>query len=160
MLELLNWQSSNLYLVIACGLSFVLSGIAFYRIYLWEKRFRILFQGKTINNLEDKLFLSLKKVDEALSNDELLQKRIIKIENLLDLAITKKAILRYNPFNEVGSNQSFSLCLLDSKLNGVIISALYSRGISNFYSKEIYHGTTKYNLSEEEKNVLDQAISN
>lgn len=141
-------------------LTLLLAGIAFYKVILWEKKFKILFQGKTLNNLEDKLFLSLKKVEEAISNDLLLEKRIKQIEMLLNKSITKKAILRYNPFNEVGSNQSFSLCLLDSELNGVIISALYSRGVSNFYSKEINKGISKYNLSDEEKEVLALAIAN
>src|SRR3989339_1310817 len=35
--------------------------------------------------------------------------------------------MRYNPFTDTGGDQSFSLCLLDEKGNGFVVSSLHSR---------------------------------
>jgi len=47
---------------------------------------------------------------------------------------------------------------LDSNNNGVIITALYSRGAANLYSKELIRGESKQTLSDEELTVLNKAL--
>src|SRR5882724_8818272 len=36
-------------------------------------------------------------------------------------------ILRFNPFNETGGDNSFTLCLLDGNLNGIVMTGLHTR---------------------------------
>lgn len=72
--------------------------------------------------------------------------------------LQKVAILRYNPYNDTGGDQSFSLALLDGKLNGSIITSLHSRSGTRIYIKIIAKGESDLQLSKEEKVVLDQAI--
>lgn len=76
-------------------------------------------------------------------------------------AITKFAILRFNPFNDLGGDQSFVLALLDKSNSGVIITSLHSRSQTRVYAKGIKNGTSPgLSLSKEEKAAINKAIIN
>lgn len=73
--------------------------------------------------------------------------------------IQKVSVLRYNPFGDTGGDQSFAIALLDAKNSGVIISSLHGRDRTRIYAKPITAGdATPYELSSEEKNVLEEAM--
>lgn len=73
-------------------------------------------------------------------------------------SIHKIGLLRFNPFREIGGDQSFSLALLDDENSGAIISSLYSREGVRIYAKSIQKGqTAKYPLTEEEKHAISIA---
>jgi hypothetical protein len=72
-------------------------------------------------------------------------------------ALQKAAIKRYNPFREVGGDQSFSAALLDAADNGIVITSHYTRKENRIYGKPIKAGKSDYPLSEEEINVIETA---
>ena len=72
-------------------------------------------------------------------------------------AIQHVGIVRYNPFDDTGSNQSFALALLDADGNGVVISSLHSRQQTRVYLKEIVGGRSEAQLSGEETEALGRA---
>ena len=74
--------------------------------------------------------------------------------------IQKLSILRYNPYNDTGGNQSFSLVMLDGRNNGLILSRMHSRAGTRVYVKTIKIGESELELSKEEKQVLKQALDN
>lgn len=69
-------------------------------------------------------------------------------------------VIRYNPFSEVGSNQSFSVALLDKNSDGVVITGLYSRDGNRIYAKPVKAGNSEYALSDEEKKAVGDAMKN
>lgn len=69
-------------------------------------------------------------------------------------------MIRFNPFQEVGGDQSFAVALLDADDNGLVITSLYSREGNRIYAKPINGGVSPYPLSEEEKKAIDQARKN
>jgi len=69
----------------------------------------------------------------------------------------KIGVVRFNPFKEVGSDQSFSIAILDGNDNGVVITSLYTRDESRVYGKPIKAGVSEYNLSDEEKKAIEKA---
>ena len=71
--------------------------------------------------------------------------------------IQKVGIVRYNPFSEIGGDQSFSVALLDGKDNGVVITSLYTREGNRVYGKPVIEGKSKYLLTEEEKEAILKA---
>lgn len=79
------------------------------------------------------------------------------IDNLAS-QMPQSAIIRYNPFRDsgVGGKQSFSLALINSNGDGVIISQLFSREFSRVSAKEITLWNSDLELSPEEKEVLKQ----
>jgi len=69
-------------------------------------------------------------------------------------------LTRFNPFNEIGGNQSFILCLLDSVNSGVIITSLHNRDHTRIYAKEIKKGNVDPKIfSKEEKTILEKIIN-
>jgi hypothetical protein len=73
------------------------------------------------------------------------------------LAIQKLGIVRFNPFKEVGSDQSFSVAFLDDNDNGVVITSHYSREGNRVYGKPIKSGESGYSLSKEEIDAIGMA---
>ena len=67
-------------------------------------------------------------------------------------------IVRFNAFEDTGGNQSFALALLDSKGDGVALSSLYGRAESRIFAKPVKGGVSEYNLSDEEKTAIQQAL--
>ena len=72
-------------------------------------------------------------------------------------SIQKVGIIRFNPFSEIGGNQSFSLALLDGKDNGLVITSFYTRGGNRVYGKPIKSGKSQYALSREEIKAIESA---
>lgn len=106
-----------------------------------------------------------KNFKEILSLLKNLEKNFEKFsEDLEDLkkeskfSIQKIGIVRFNPFSEVGGDQSFSIALLDGNNSGLIITSLYSREGNRVYGKSIKNGKSEYSLSEEEKKAMLKAI--
>lgn len=71
----------------------------------------------------------------------------------------KFGIVRFNPFKEVGSDQSFSIALLNLKNNGFVLTSQYGRESNRVFAKPINQGKSEYLLSKEEKEAIEQAIS-
>jgi len=69
------------------------------------------------------------------------------------------SLKRFNAFNDVGSNLSFSMALLDGEGNGLVLTSLYGRQESRTYAKKVAGGTAQARLSEEEEEVLREARS-
>ena len=86
----------------------------------------------------------------------------MKIKNLEDvckITIQKTGVVRFNPFNEMGGNQSFVIALLDNKNNGFLISSLFVKDGSRVYSKTVKQGKSDYLLSNEELEAINRAIN-
>lgn len=72
-------------------------------------------------------------------------------------AVQHVGVVRFNPFEDTGSNQSFALALLDDHANGIVISSLHSRQNTRLYLKPIAAGRSETALSEEESEALRRA---
>jgi len=70
----------------------------------------------------------------------------------------KLGLIRFNPFNETGGNNSFSLVLLDGKNNGWVMTGLHTRERTRLYVKPIKNLKSEYELSDEEKKALEKAV--
>jgi hypothetical protein len=73
-------------------------------------------------------------------------------------AIQRVGLVRFNPFEDTGGNQSFALALTDSAGNGFIISSLHSRTGTRLYAKAVAAGRSDGALSEEETEALRLAL--
>jgi transcriptional accessory protein Tex/SPT6 len=74
-------------------------------------------------------------------------------------SIHKAAMIRFNPFEDMGGEHSFALALLDKNDNGIVMSSLHGRENTRMYAKEVIDGKSKQQLSKEEEKVLKEAIS-
>jgi len=78
------------------------------------------------------------------------------LDNNLKIGIT-----RFNPFDDVGGDQSFILTILDKNNSGAIITSLHNRDITRIYAKPIKNGVGEnITLSKEEKSAIVKTIKN
>ncbi len=99
------------------------------------------------------------EVAEALNNIEKLDERLQFIEEDSLKHIQKFAVIRFNPFDDAGGDQSFAAALLDNEGNGFIISSLHGREATRVYGKPVEKGKpVNYGFSEEEEKVVRLAL--
>jgi hypothetical protein len=72
-------------------------------------------------------------------------------------AFQRVGLVRFNPFEETGGNQSFALALLDAEGDGWVLSSLHARSGTRVYAKAIRGGRSDAALSEEETAAIRQA---
>lgn len=98
-----------------------------------------------------------KDLKQVLKGFEELKKEFKKISEQNRACIQKVGIVRYNPFSDTGSDQSFSIALLDGDNNGIVITSLYSRDGNRVYAKPLENSASEYSLSSEEKEAIKKA---
>ena len=140
-------------------LLFIISIILFSSVKKLEKKYRKMMRGVNNKNLEKALNDNLDNIEKALNRSEEAINECKSISNELKGCVNKVAIMRYKAFEDVGSDLSFSIAILDSYNDGVIITGIYSRHDSTTYAKPIDKGRSRYELSEEELHVLNEAIN-
>jgi hypothetical protein len=67
-------------------------------------------------------------------------------------------MVRFNPFEDTGSDQSFAIALLDDRRDGVVISSLHGRSNTRVFAKPVADGGSPHNLSEEEAEAIRIAV--
>lgn len=87
-----------------------------------------------------------------------IHQHIVELEIAAKSHIQKYALVRFNPFEDTGGDQSFIAAFLDAKDNGLVISSLHSRTGTRVYAKEVVGGKpTAHLFSREEKEVVEKA---
>jgi hypothetical protein len=67
-------------------------------------------------------------------------------------------MVRFNPFEDTGSDQSFAIALLDDARDGIVISSLHGRSNTRIYAKPVEGATSSPALSEEESRAIRIAV--
>lgn len=117
--------------------------------------FNLFKKKKEPENLQEILsqFKNLKENFEKFSEE------LEKLKKESKFSIQKIGIVRFNPFFEIGGNQSFSVALLDGNNTGFVITSLYTREGNRIYAKPIVDEKSQYLLSKEEKEAIEKAIN-
>ncbi|HEX2193559.1 MAG TPA: DUF4446 family protein [Candidatus Limnocylindria bacterium] len=68
-------------------------------------------------------------------------------------------LVRFNPFEDTGSDQSFAIALLDGRRDGIVISSLHGRANTRVFAKPVEGGTSPHALSDEEEQAIRIAVS-
>ena len=100
----------------------------------------------------------IKKEKENIKAVESLRQEVRKNSEEGLAHFQKLGLIRFNPFNETGGNNSFSLALLDGKNNGWVMTGLHTRERTRLYVKPIKNLKSEYELSDEEKKALEKAV--
>ncbi len=140
------------------GILLLLVFTSFFYALKQKKRLDVFFQ-KGKKNLEEVLTEQIKKTEKLEKNLEDAIKQISGLEKNSQKSFQKIGIIRFNPFREVGGNQSFAIALLDLNNDGFVIASHYGRDSNRVYTKEIKNGKSKYSLSNEEEKAIKQAVS-
>lgn len=99
---------------------------------------------------EDNKFLKL--------NMDKNKKDIRKLYKNMESAFQKVGIVKYDAFQQMGGQLSFSLALLDENNNGFILNSVHSTEGCYTYTKEVKNGDCAISLGKEEEKALAQAM--
>lgn len=83
--------------------------------------------------------------------------RCDQLEARLRRALQHVAVVRFNPFDDTGGDQSFSVAVTNADGDGFVLSGLHGRSGSRVYAKPVRGGTSRYALSKEEEQALLEA---
>jgi hypothetical protein len=157
--HILPWILLGL-LIAFVGLFFLIA-VALFKLHQLKKNLALIWKGKEGTDIES---LLVQQVADLKTLDQEIQELFEISNRLRELglrSIHKFGVLRFNPFKEVGSNQSFSLALLDGKNNGAVLSSLHTREGTRVYAKPIKNGEADgFPLTDEERQVIKDALSN
>jgi len=123
-----------------------------------KRRSKELFEGSNARDLEEIIYRQIKD-SRKISED--IKELADKNKTTYDLAlrsIHRVGVVRFNPFDEMGGNQSFAIALLNDSGDGVTISSLFGREGTRIYAKGIKNKESEYKLSDEEKEAINKAM--
>ena len=149
----------DIYLIIFSIISLIIAISSLYisfKIYKkYEKNMNKLGEGKDFAKM---LQNYVSQVDKLNKRDDQIIEVCNNINKELSHCIKKVGLYKYDAFGNTKNSLSFTLALLDRENNGIVINSIYGQDNSNVYSKPIIKGTSKYNLSFEEKEAINIAI--
>lgn len=120
---------------------------------------RTLFAGRGGIDLEQMLRDYAQRMDRSDQTVTTLAARTVQLEQKAPLNLQHLGVVRYNPFADKGSDQSFAVALLDDHADGVVFNGLHSRNDTRVYAKPVVGGNSTYLLSAEEKEAINRAMS-
>jgi len=145
----------NIILIILVVWNLVLTVLLF----LSLRHYRKLVKGVGKENLQ-KL---MEKIVKRLKEQEVQSKEsgdfLRVLEKKGELDYQKMGLVRFNPFAEMGGNQSFSFALLDGLDSGFLITSLHGRSLTRLYIKRVKQGKAiDGKLSKEEELAIKQSM--
>ncbi|GBE16594.1 hypothetical protein BMS3Abin15_00415 [bacterium BMS3Abin15] len=154
------WIQNNLITTLYIALAAVaallfLNLFSLFKISRINKKLKSLLAGKNGEDLEAIILNQNKEIKTLDKEIQELFDISNKIHNLSLKGLHKVGVIRFNPFKDVGGDQSFSIALLDGKNSGLVISSLFTREGTRVYAKPIIQGQSKkYPMTEEEKQAV------
>lgn len=137
---------------------FIMVFVQMGRISSLKKRMQAFMSGKSTESLEEELKIRFRELD-ALKETSLNHTRgLNEIAEFIKLPYSKLGIVKYDAFREMGGKMSFVLCILNDKNDGMLMNSVHSREGCYTYIKEIIKGESYIELSEEEREALDNAV--
>lgn len=141
-------------------LAFILFVIENIRLNGMIKKYKRLIRGLSEKKVEDLMFAYSSELDGVKNTLEgEISSRIRYLEERMPATLRNFGMTSYNAFDNMGNNMSFSMAALDDQQNGFVLTGIYSRDHSYVYAKKIAKGQPDKELSKEEKEALNEALS-
>lgn len=123
-----------------------------------SKKYKKFMGGKNAKSLEKDIMGLYEDNKLIKASMEKNRKDIDNLYRKLESAFQKIGIVKYDAFNQMGGQLSFSLALLDENDNGFIINSVHSAEGCYSYTKVVKNGLCDISLGDEEKKALDMAM--
>jgi hypothetical protein len=129
------------------------------RIARLDARIATLTRGGDGSSLESSFQGHVASVSTLARTVDELASRSAMLEQVQRRSIQRVGLVRFNPFEDTGGNQSFALALLDQAGDGLLVSSLHSRSGTRVYGKAVAGGRSEAALSDEEAEALRVALA-
>jgi len=145
-------------LILAILVQFVILAVFYRRLGFLQRRYCDFMSGHSSGNLEDILIgivTEQRQIHAKIIENKNIMQEIIEVVNT---SVRGIGVVRFNAFQDTGSDLSFALAFLDAHGNGMVLSSIYGREESRTYAKPIEDGKSSYQLSVEEKDAISRAL--
>lgn len=123
-----------------------------------KKRYNKFMKGRDAASLEDDVHGAFEEMKLLKTTVDRNKKDIRILYKNMESTFQKLGIVKYDAFNQMGGQLSFSLALLDENNEGFVINSVHSSEGCYSYTKEIKNGTSSISLSAEEEKALQIAM--
>jgi hypothetical protein len=106
----------------------------------------------------DELFNRLSQLERDAAALEVLQSALRELELRQNHCFQSVGLVRFNPFSDMGGDQSFALSIVDSYGDGFVFSSLHGRTATRVYAKTVRRGQSSQTISNEEQAAIEQAM--
>jgi hypothetical protein len=108
---------------------------------------------------EEALAAETERIDRLAQQLAQLARRFDAAEAQGQRSMQRVGVVRYNPFDDTGSNQSFVLAVLDARGDGFVLSSLHSRQQTRSFLKAVSAGKAEAAISQEEAEAIRLALA-
>ncbi len=123
-----------------------------------RSRLRRILTDNGTAGLDEILDAQAKRIEQLLTRVDGLNALEQELEASSRLALQKVGMVRFNPFQDSGGDQSFAIALLDQGGSGIVISSLHGRAETRIFAKQVVNGRSTHSLSDEEQQAIKAAI--
>jgi Protein of unknown function (DUF4446) len=94
------------------------------------------------------------RVAESRAHAERAAERVSELERMARTDVSRAGFVRYDAFDDTGSNLSYALALLNREGDGVVLTSIYSRNDTRTFGKAVTGYQPVANASEEELRAI------
>src|SRR5688500_12974266 len=161
--ELIRFLANNLVIVVGALLALILILLLYavlqsVRLGRAVRAYRALVHDGGQGSLSDVLEAHVGRVGEVRDRLGELDRLHAELARQSETSIQHIGLVRFNPFEDTGSDQSFAIALLDERRDGVVISSLHGRSNTRVFAKPVADGGSPHNLSDEEAEAIRIAV--
>lgn len=154
----MNGEQLNLYFALLTLIIVWNIGLS---IYLFQAvaKYKRLTRGTNNRNLEQIVEKLIERQENEAKHVVQVSQDLVGFQKKSAVFFQKSALMRFNPFEDAGGDQSFVAVILDGNDSGFIISSLHSRSGTRIYAKDVKSGkSAAHALTREEKEALEKAL--
>lgn len=122
------------------------------------RKYKRMMRGVDNKNLEAMLCHHLEEMQSSMTRIQDIELSIQGLERKHAGCVQRIGVVRYNAFEQMGGDQSFSIALLDGYGSGVVLTNLYGRNTSTVFAKPITNHQSSYALSKEEQEAVRRCL--
>jgi hypothetical protein len=117
-------------------------------------QYQQLMTGTSGGNLEALLNDHVGRVHETTAQVAAQGEQLQRLAESSTLSFQHLGMVRFNPFQSTGGDQSFAVVLADGHGDGVVLSSLHARDGTRVYAKSLQAWDSTYSLADEEKQAI------
>jgi hypothetical protein len=123
-----------------------------------RSRLRRILSDNGSTGLDEVLAGQTTRIEQLATRVDALTALQRELETSTGRSLQKVGVVRFNPFQDSGGDQSFAIALLDQRGSGVVVSSLHGRAETRIFAKQVTNGRSTHSLSDEEQQAIREAL--
>jgi Protein of unknown function (DUF4446) len=123
-----------------------------------RSRLRRILSDNGSTGLDEVLAGQATRIEQLATRVDALTALQRELETSTGRSLQKVGVVRFNPFQDSGGDQSFAIALLDQRGSGVVVSSLHGRAETRIFAKQVINGRSTHSLSDEEQQAIREAV--